>query len=74
MLIGNIFFNDINEEITSGYFFIDIILSEHLVQFLITPNVLENKPNKLIHKTGWPHTLENPENLEILEKESRFRN
>ena len=48
MLIGNIFFNDINEEITSGNLIID--LSEHLVQFLITPNVLENKPNKLIHK------------------------
>ena len=48
MLIGNIFFNDINEEITSGNLITD--LSEHLAQFLITPNVLENKPNKLIHK------------------------
>ena len=47
-MIGNIFFNDINEAITSGHLITDI--SDHLVQFLITPNVLENKQNKMIHK------------------------
>ena len=47
-LIGNILFNDINEAITSGDLMTDI--SNHCVKFLITSNVLENKPNKLIHK------------------------
>ena len=40
MLFDNIFFNDIIEAITSSNFVSDI--SDHLVQFLITPNVLEN--------------------------------
>ena len=47
-LIDNIFFSDINEVITSLNFITDI--SDHLVQFLIALNVLENKPNKFIHK------------------------
>ena len=48
MLSDNIFFNDINEAITSDNLIIDI--SDHLVQFLITSNVLENKLNNLINK------------------------
>ena len=47
-LIDNIFLNDINEVITSGNLITNI--SDHLVQFLITSNVLKNKPNKLILK------------------------
>ena len=47
-LIGNILFNDINEAITSDDLMTNI--SNHCVKFLITSNVLENMPNKLIHK------------------------
>ena len=46
MLIDNI--HDINEAITSDNLILDI--SDHLVQFLITSNVLENKSNNLINK------------------------
>ena len=47
-LIDNIFFKYINEAITLGNLITDI--SDHCVQFLITPNVSENKPNKFIYK------------------------
>ena len=44
-LIGNIFFNKINEAALSGNLVTDI--SDHHGQFLITPKILENNPNKV---------------------------
>ena len=44
-LIDNIFFNEINEAALSGNLVTDI--SDHHAQFLITPKILENNPNKV---------------------------
>ena len=44
-LIDNIFFNEINEAAIYGNLIIDI--SDHHAQFLITPKILENDPNKV---------------------------
>ena len=44
-LIDNIFFNEINEAAISGNLITDI--SDHHAQFLITPKMLGNDPNKV---------------------------
>ena len=45
ILIDNIFFNEIDEATISGNLVTDI--SDHHAQFLITPKILKNDPNKV---------------------------
>ena len=50
-LIDNIFFNEINEAAITGNLITDI--SDHHGQFLITPKVLENYPNKVTFRKSY---------------------
>ena len=50
-LIDNIYFNEINEAAISGNLITDI--SDHHAQFLVTPKILENDPNKVTHRRSY---------------------
>ena len=73
-LIDNIFFNNSYDSITSGNLITDI--SDHLAQFSITPNILENGPKSRSYQRCYKNfNKENFENdLKNIKWETIFKN